>query len=720
MRDPEQPKYCCFGCKLAHGFTQERGEQGEAQQTLTRVGIALFLTMNVMVCTLALWGFDTGGFDVDEQLAATFAELLRFTTMLLALPVLFLLGQPILSSALQQLRGGILSTDLLLIVGVGAAFGFSILSVWQVQLGYPPGPIYFEVGCMILVMVTLGRWFEAIGKLRSTRALDQLQRLLPDEVHRVDSCGQVELVSLSAIQIGDTIHVAASERIPVDGQLVSSSATLDEQLVTGESWPVEKHSGDSLSGGTLNISSELRLVVTALPNEGTLARLIAAVRQARLEKGTYERLADRISQWFFPIMLTASAVTFAGHWIYSGPWAGLMAGLSVILIACPCALGLATPMAIWAAMGAAARRGVVFRSPEALERLAQCRAIRFDKTGTLTTGSPEVHHVEYANSGDVEEVRHRVAVLTRTSQHVFSKAILGYLRDTSHGILEAKHGLTESHQGKGVTCRFGDESDVTGLGSLRFLEELGMTVPSALRNCVQNAQANGEPMVVAGWNGEVHVVFVLKEQLRPATGMVATWARQRNLDVGVLTGDHHQSANRVASQLGWAVSSELTPSQKEEEIQSLTAKTEGGVIFVGDGVNDAPALASSTVGITLGCGADLTRDSADVCLVENDLAQIPWLVDLSTRTIQTVRSNLYWCLGYNMCGVAIAATGWLHPAVAAVLMVASSLYVISNSLRLAGNEVDFDDKSVVEGVTPLAVASNSVPQEQLEPEGMTV
>lgn len=685
----EGPQYCCFGCRLAHSLVDEQGAEGASRWALTRLGLALFFTMNVMVCTFALWAFDSGGFDISEKFAATFADLLRYACMLLALPVLFLLGRPILENSWQHLRCGILSTDLLLLSGVLAAFGYSIISVWKTQFGYPPGQVYFEVGCMILVMVSLGRWLEATGKLRSTQALDQLQKLLPAQVIKLAEDGTTQEIPLTAVQIGDQLLVQAGQRLPTDGLLASAAASIDEQLISGESWPRERHRGEELRGGTLNLAGNLVLDVTATAAEGTLSRLIAAVREARLQKGEFEQLADRLSRWFFPVMLVIATVTFGIHATLTDAVTGLMAALAVVLIACPCALGLATPIAIWAAMGTAARRGIVFRSPEALERLAGLKAIRFDKTGTLTTGQPQVSQLILTDASSRPEALTRAAALAATSPHIFSQAIAVYaqqhLKTESHSTavsLSAAGEQNRSVSGRGVAACLRNEETVTALGNRPLMDELGLIVPGALEAELEAITQSGQPLVLLGWDGIVQGVFAMAETLRLSAHPVIDWCREQKLDVAVLTGDHQLSGQRLQRELGVPVESALTPVEKAEHVRNLHQHG-SNVVFVGDGVNDAPALAVADIGITLGCGADVTRDSADVCLLSDDIGQLPELIELSRQTVSIIRSNLAWAFGYNFCGVLIATTGLLHPAIAAALMVGSSVYVITNSLRLA-------------------------------------
>ncbi len=673
------PAYCCYGCQLAHAITQEAGEEGSARWTLTRLGIAIFFAMNVMVCTLALWAYDAGQFDTQAPMAASFAELLRFACMLLSLPVLFLLGKPLIENAAQQLQQRRFSTDLLLLSGVLAAYGYSVVAVWA-----DLGPIYFEVGCMILVLVTLGRWLEATGKLKSTEALDRLQQLLPDVVLRLSEEGQFEEIPRSQVQVGDQLRVRAGERIPCDGHLFSSRSTVDEQLLTGEAWPVEKSRGDVLTGGTINLDGDLLLKVSSPPDAGTLDRLVQAVRLARESQGEYQQLADRYSRSFLPIVVIIAAGVLLFHSLQTGLMAGIMASLSVILISCPCALGLATPMAIWAAIGTAARRGIVYQGGAALERLATIKAIRFDKTGTLTTGTPVIEQVITDPSTRLSQVLQIGNMLAESSSHIFSRCIQKYSTQQLTALTLPEMLLVEmvSHPGAGVSASWSAEPTTVALGNLQLMTQFDFNLSEAMEQALCNIHLAGQPYVLIGWAGHVRGLFVLREELRSHAADVIDECRQRGLDVGILTGDYANSAEKVARILNIPVQAQMTPSLKSEAIRTLQKEC-GAVALIGDGVNDAPALALADVGISLGCGADVTRESADVCLISDDLSQIPWLLDLSARTITTIRQNLLWAFGYNSVGILLAATGYLHPAFAAIMMVGSSVYVISNSLKLS-------------------------------------
>jgi P-type Cu+ transporter len=672
-----EPVFCCLGCRMAADIVQEKGEAGAVRGLLTRLGLSIFFTMNVMAFTMALWTTDVyEGADRANHLLVAMHGLFRYVVLLFSIPVLLLLGVPLAWSAWQNLRRGIVSTDALLSLGVGAAFGASFHAVLR-----GGGPVYFEVGCVILVMTTLGRWLEATGRLKASSALDALARLLPETVRRLGADGE-EVVPRDRVARGDLLRILPGERFPADGMVEHNAALVDEQVLTGESRPVLKEPGGRILGGTLNLDGDLVVKVSAAGTESTLSRVVELVKQARMSKGRYQRLVDRISSWFFPVVASIAVAAFAIHWAVGSLEQGLMAGLAVSLIACPCALGLATPLAVWSAIGQAAEHQVLFRSGEALERLADIRAVRFDKTGTLTTGTAIVQACQAEHPDDREAVLARAAALAGSSSHALSQAIVD-LHAATH---VSGPVLTEQVRvvpGRGVvgTVKGDGSGTPVSLGSSWLMDEQGLHLGPELQDAAEHARKAGLSLAMVGWNEETRGLFVFNEQWRPGLSGVIAWLRVTGIDVGVLTGDHTARGRAIARELGVNVEAGLLPDQKVEAI-ARAQRTWGPVAMVGDGVNDAPALAASDVGIALSCGTDVSRDSAAICLLGDDLTRIPWTIELARRTIRVIRRNLFWAFAYNTLGVITAALGWLNPAVAALLMVASSAMVIGNSLRL--------------------------------------
>jgi heavy metal translocating P-type ATPase len=673
----DEDAYCCFGCRFAAAVAREGGEAGQARWTLTRLGVAIFFSMNVMVFTMVLWSRDVyhDQPSVSTSTAAALYELLRYGCLLFAAPVVILLGGPLLEQTWSSLRRGQVTTDWLLLAGIVAALVFSVNSLIR------GGPhVYFEVACMVLVAVTLGRWLEATGKLKTTEAIRGLQRLLPDTARVIDTADipHERQVPLAQIQVGDVIRVLPGERIPLDGTVLRNQASIDQQLLTGESQPVTRRTGDAVHAGSLNLDGDLSIGVTAPASAGSLQRLVELVTQAVLQKGREQRLADQLTRWFVPLIAVVTCGNFAAQLARSGVHDALMSSLAVVLIACPCALAIATPLAIWAALGTACRHQVLFRAGDALSALARVRAICFDKTGTLTEGRAEVQSLDVARDTDPELLRQRAAALASASTHILARAIA----DHCGGARAACPQEVRVVAGRGLTGKLAGDEWTTTLGSLDFLRQAGLELPPELRRAVDRGHDNQDSLACIGWDGRVRGVFGFREQLRENAAHTIAQLRQMGLHVCLLTGDHQTRASALGQQLGVEARGDLLPDGKLQALQQIRAAF-GTVAMVGDGVNDAPALAAADVGIALGCGADVSREAADVCLLADDLQRIPWSIDWARDTRRIVLQNLFWAFAYNSVGVSLAVAGLLNPIVAAATMVVSSLLVVSNSLRLA-------------------------------------
>jgi len=675
-QDEEEALYCCLGCRLAAAIIEEKGEHGVPRTMLIRLGLSIFFTMNVMAFTMALWTTDVYGQAAPPStLASSLNGLFRYIVLLFSLPVFFFLGLPLFDHAWSSLRRGVFSTDWLLASGVVASFAFSFLSVFRGR-----GPIYFEVGCFILVMTTLGRWLEATGKLKASAALDALTRLLPETVRRIKG-GLEESIPREEIRKGDLLRVLPGERFPADGRVFGQAGSVDEQMLTGESRPVLKEPDDRVVGGTLNLDGDLTIAVSEAGQESTLARILEMVRLARESKGRYQRLADHVASRFVPVVSAVAVLTLTAHWAFGSFERGFWSALAVALIACPCALGLAAPLAVWSALGNAAGQRVLFRSGETLERLADIAAIRFDKTGTLTTGSAAVTQFVAGQGDSFDTTLARAARLAASASHAMSHAIVEFAAAREVAV---SHDISEVRvvPGFGVIGSLAPSGEPAILGSRRFVDEQGLVIGPALGRAVEAAESQGLPFTLVGWDGKARGLFVFEETWRPAAAAVVRSLKRLHLDLAVLTGDHGSRGRWIAQQLDVHVDAELLPAQKVVAIEQAR-RAIGPVCMVGDGINDSPALAASDVGIALGCGADVSRDSASICLLGDDLSRIPWSIELARRTRRVIRWNLLWAFGYNSVGVACAAVGWLNPAIAAFLMVASGTLVTINSLRLS-------------------------------------
>lgn len=661
--------YCCFGCRFADGITQNSDNSTVQFGPSSAFGLSVFFTINVVMMTMALWSYVDSGESAFETALRNF---LRYGAMTLSAPVLLLLGRPLFSHAITALRRSQFTTDLLLSVGVLAAFAVSAANTVR-----DSGHVYFEVGCVILVLVTLGRWLEASGRSTACQALEQLEQLVPRIVRRWSN-GQGFEFPRDQVALGDQLRVIAGERIPLDGRILVGRAVVDEQFFTGESVPIEKQPGDTVLGGSLNLDGDFVFEVTAPHTGGALGRLVDAVRKARLTKGRYQLLSDTWSQWFFPSISAIAMAAFVYHGLRVDWEYGLLTALSVLLIACPCALALATPLAVWSALSTAAKRGVLFRSGEALESLAAIRAIRWDKTGTLTTGSPRVLRLICESTAKEQQLKSLALTLASASNHLFSKAIREFLAESQidPSVIEVK-----TVAGCGLIAITSDRDRIY-LGSISWLETSGQTWGSHLKSMMLSSITKNFPITAIARNGQIEGLFLLEEEIRSEARCVIDECKRLQIDQAVLTGDRLDRVSVLAETLGLPVYGQLMPEEKLAAIR--TAKIQvGRVAMIGDGLNDAPALVAADVGIALGCGADVSRDSADICLLTSDLRLVPWAYQFSRRTVRTIQTNLAWSFGYNSVGVVIAACGQLHPAVATVLMVVSSLMVLSNSLRLS-------------------------------------
>ncbi|MFM1904925.1 MAG: hypothetical protein RLZZ440_2825, partial [Planctomycetota bacterium] len=631
-----EPVFCCSGCRFASAITAAGGADAQARWLMTRLGVAIFFSMNVMVFTFLLWSQAEG--EAGGAAAVALYGLARHASLLFAAPVVLLLGGPLAESGLGDLRRGRLSLDLLLVVGVAAAFGVSAYATWRGE-----GHVYFEVACMVLLAVTLGRWLEAQGKLQTTAALRDLESLLPDRVRLVTAAGERE-VALEDVVVGDQLRLLPGEHVPTDGIVRSGTAAIDERTVTGESEPAVKSAGDPVHSGTTNLDGELVVEVAAAPGAGTLETLIAAVTAA-VESSAARRLADRVAAWFLPLVLLVALATCAAHWWRAGFAAGVLAGLAVVVVSCPCALGLATPLALWAAIGRAMRRHVLVRDGDAFERLTRAGWFCFDKTGTLTTGC----RLDRIDAVDQREALAIAAGVARGSTHQASAAIVAAAAD--QGLSPVGMDDVRSIPGCGVEGRWAERGVVVRLGSPRWIAvatdsgEEAAGEPSVLAASKSGSEPSVPCSCLLAVGSDAVAAFWLAEEVRPAAAAAVADLQQRGARVMLLSGDQPQRVAAVAAGFGVPWRAGLMPTAKLTAIAEL--RESEAVAMVGDGINDAPALASADVGIALGCGADISRWSADVCLLDDDLANLPWLVDLARATSRTIRWNLLWAFGYN-------------------------------------------------------------------------
>jgi P-type Cu+ transporter len=606
---------------------------------------------------------------------------------LLATPVQFWLGARFYRAGWSALRAGTGNMDLLVALGTSAAYG---LSVYQLLRHGARAPVYFEASAVIVTLVLLGKWLEARAKRRTTEAIRALQALRPERARLLGADGTERDVPIAAIRVGDRVIVLPGERIGVDGEVEDGRSSVDESLITGESLPVAKQAGAHVTGGSVNGEGRLLVVTRAVGAETTLARIIRLVESAQAKKAPIQKLVDRVSAVFVPVVLAFAALTWLGWGLYSGDWgAGLLNAVAVLVIACPCALGLATPTAMMVGTGVAARQGILIKDAEALELAHRVRTVAFDKTGTLTAGRPQVTCV-HALDGDAKALLARAALLQAGSEHPLARAVAAAAAGDAAGAVASSHGLVpvgratdvEALPGRGVRGRIDGRLHV--IGSTRLMGELGIETASLAAEREAAEQAGYSVSWLAEAEGVPRLLGLIAygDVVRPESRAAIAALRALGVRTVMLTGDHRAGAARIAAELALdEFEAEVLPADKAAAVERL--KRDGGpVAMVGDGINDAPALAAADVGIAMGGGTDVAMETAGVTLMRGDPRLVADAIDVSRRTHRKIVQNLYWAFGYNVIGLPLAALGFLNPMIAAAAMALSSVSVVTNALLL--------------------------------------
>jgi Cu+-exporting ATPase len=620
----------------------------------------------------------------------------QWVSLLLAGPVAVWGAWPLHRAAWYGLGHGAATMDTLVSVGVGASFGWSVYALlfggagmagmkmsFAFTFGQASGQtLYLEAAAGVTTAVLAGRYLEARARDRSGSALTALALLEAKSV-AVLRGGAEQRVAVGELAAGEEFVVRPGEKIATDGVVVEGSSAVDASLVTGESMPAEVGPGDKVTGATVNMSGRLVVRATEVGAGTLLAQITRLVSQAQGTKASAQRLADRIAAVFVPCVI-ALAVTTLGFWLGTGlPAASAWsAAVAVLVVACPCALGLATPTALLAAVGRGAELGILVKSAQALETAGRIGRLALDKTGTLTTGTMtllDVITAEHVITAE-QQVLSLAGAVEDASEHPIGQAIARAAAGR-YGALTPVTGFA-ALPGAGV--RGAVDGRVVTVGSPQLFAELSLTVTPSLGQAVQAAEDNGRTAVLAGWDGQARAVLVVADQLKPHAAEVVAWLRDVGLHPVLLTGDNERAARSIAAQLGIPaadVRAGLRPQQKVEAVQSLQA---GGaaVALVGDGVNDAAALAQADLGMAIGAGTDAAIGAADLTLVSGDPLSIVAAVKLARATMTVIRTNLAWAFGYNLVAIPLAALGYLNPLFAGIAMSASSLFVVGNSLRL--------------------------------------
>jgi heavy metal translocating P-type ATPase len=607
---------------------------------------------------------DMGGMDMGG--GATWPDLVIW---LLVTPVVFVFGWQFHRTAFLRLRSGGANMDTLISMGTLAAYSYSI---WAFFAGEP---VFFETAAWIITFILLGRFFEARSKGRASSAITRMLELGAKEA-RVLRDGVEVTVPIDQVTPGNHMVIRPGEKVPTDGTLLEGSSSFDESMLSGESKPVDKAPGDEVFGATINQHGMIIVEATRIGSDTALAQIIRLVEDAQTSKAPIQRLADRIAGLFVPVVLLIAIGTLTGWLLVSGdvPKA-VQAAVAVLIIACPCALGLATPTAIMVGSGRGAELGILFKNAEIFERTRVVTTVVFDKTGTLTRGAMTLSRIVT----DDEPVALRlVGSAESASEHPIARAVaLGAEEGGAELVLPSDF---ENLPGRGV--RGTVDGHAVAVGSTKLMAELGLLVPERFEDALEEMELAGETAFLAGWDGEVRVALAVADTVRESSARAIASLQAKGLTTGMLTGDNRRTADTIAGQIGIErVMAEVLPGEKSAEIARLQGEGEQ-VAFVGDGVNDAPALVQADLGMAIGTGTDVAIEAGDVVLMNGDPELAVTALSLAARTFQVIRQNLFWAFAYNTAAIPLAAAGLLHPMIAASAMAMSSVSVVGNSLRL--------------------------------------
>lgn len=596
--------------------------------------------------------------------------------LLLATPVQFYIGGPFYLGAYRALRNKSANMDVLVALGTSAAYFYSFYEALKTSADPAYAPrLYFETSAVLITLVLVGKYAEALAKGRTTEAISKLLSLQAKEATVIRD-GTEQKVPLEQVVVGDTIIVRPGEKIPVDGTVIAGASSVDESMITGESIPVDKKEGDPVIGATINQNGVLTIRAEKVGKDTALAHIVRIVEEAQGSKAPIQRMADIISGIFVPIVVAIAAVSFLVWYFIAAPGditAALEAAIAVLVIACPCALGLATPTSIMVGTGKGAEYGILFKGGEYLERTQQIEAVLLDKTGTVTKGKPEVT--------DVIALRDDMLVYAvsaeSASEHPLAQAIVAYGKE--HGIAPKPLDRFSAIAGHGIEAVVDGQSVL--VGTRKLMTERSVDISSEEERMAA-LEAQGKTAMLVAVNGKPAGLIAVADTVKESSKQAIRALTQMGIDVYMVTGDNRRTAEAIASEVGIRhVYAEVLPEEKANIVAKLQQQGKR-VAMVGDGINDAPALAKADIGMAIGTGTDVAIETADVTLVGGDLAHIPQAIELSRKTMRNIRQNLFWALFYNTVGIPVAAAGLLEPWIAGAAMAFSSVSVVANALRL--------------------------------------
>lgn len=592
--------------------------------------------------------------------------------LILATPVQFIIGARFYKGAYNSLRGGGANMDVLIAMGTSAAYFYSIYNLLK---GIPE--YYFESSAVIITLILLGKTLEAVAKGKTSEAIKKLMGLQP-KTARVVRDGEEVDIPIEKLEIGDIVVVRPGERVPVDGIIVEGQSSIDESMLTGESIPVDKTVGDEVIGATINKFGSFKFRATKIGKDTVLAQIIKLVEEAQGSKAPVQRLADKISGIFVPVVVLIALITVIGYSLIAKDFnTGLINAVAVLVIACPCALGLATPTAIMVGTGKAAENGILIKSGEHLERAHKMDTIIFDKTGTITKGEPEVTDIIPLNQMEASELLRIGASVEKVSEHPLGQSIVKKAQE--EGLSLSDPESFQAISGKGLRARLEDREIL--IGNRRLMQENHIAIDKIEEEMLR-LEEEGKTAMLISIDGLISGIIAVADQIKDSSLKAIKALQDMGLDVYMITGDNERTAKAIARQVGITnVLAEVLPENKAEAVEGL--KAEGKHVgMVGDGINDAPALATADVGFAIGTGTDVAMEAADITLMSGDLNGVVTAIRLSHKTMRTIKQNLFWAFFYNSIGIPFSALGFLDPMVAGAAMAFSSVSVVTNSLRL--------------------------------------
>jgi Cu+-exporting ATPase len=659
--------FCSQQCADVYSAPERELKAMRRRVTVTLIGVVAALGLRVLTLfglVAAIMYFDiVGGLRVYD-----------LAIFIVSTPVVWIAGLRIYKGAYLSLKNRNVNMDVLVTAGVLAGWTYGVINVLNLSTA-EAGSGYLEVAIGILAFVLLGKYIEELIRRRSAASIRKLLELQPT-MARVVKEGKETDVPIDEVQTGDIIIVKPGEKIPIDGTVTAGYSSVDEKLLTGESIPVEKTVGSEVIGATINKTGLLTIQATRIGDQTALSQIVHLVEEAQASSAPVQKFADRVVGWFVPMIFTVAAVSFSYWYITSGFTQAFLVLLAVLLIACPCALGIATPTAILAGVGKGAEYGVLLRSGEYVEKARKLTTVVFDKTGTLTKGEPSVTDIKTYNTYTEQDVLQFAGSAEKGSEHPLAEAILNKAKNEDITLESADN--FEALPGRGIQCTI--ENKKVLLGNRKLMQE--HSIPIEIESEVTALEAEGKTVMILAVEGQVVGALAAMDTPKESAAPAIAQLKSMNLEVAMLTGDNEITAQAIAKQLGIThVIANVLPWQKVDAIKKL--QSEGKVVaMVGDGINDAPALAQADIGIAIGSGTDIAKETGGIVLIRDDLRDVALGVELSKKTMRKINTNLFWAFAYNVVMIPIAALGLLNPMYAAGAMAISSLTVVSNSALL--------------------------------------